>query len=58
MHFTIKPTGLTATTTYEIRSVDTGVITTAKGSVIAATGIDVSTSSYSAAHILILTPKP
>jgi hypothetical protein len=56
-HFTVRPTGLSATTTYEVRSVDTGVITSAKGSVIASTGIDVATSTYSAAHILILTPK-
>lgn len=56
--FTIKPTGLTATTTYEVRSVDTGVITKASGSAIGINGIDVFTSSYSAAHIIILTPKP
>jgi alpha-galactosidase len=55
--FNIKPTGLAATTTYEVVSVDTGVLGTATGADLMSNGIDVLQSPNSAAHILIVTVK-
>ena len=52
---TIKPTGLTSTAVYEVRSVDTGVLGTATGATLATLGIDVLASPTSAAHLLTLT---
>jgi alpha-galactosidase len=53
----IKPTGLGPTIVYEVRSVDTGLLGSAKGSDLMANGIDVIQSPNSAAHILILKAK-
>jgi len=55
---TVKPTGLAAGTTYEVRSVDVGVLGTATGAELAAHGIDIPVSAVSAAHVLILTARP
>jgi hypothetical protein len=54
---TVKPTGLTPSTVYEVRSVDTGVLGTARGSDLMSVGIDVTQSPVSAAHILVITAK-
>jgi hypothetical protein len=53
----VKPTGLAAATTYEVRSVDTGLLGTATGSELMARGVDLVQSSNSAAHILLLKAK-
>jgi alpha-galactosidase len=53
----IKPTGLSPGAMYEVRSVDTGLLATVKGSDLMANGIDVYQSPNSAAHILIITAK-
>ena len=53
----VRPTGLAAATTYEVRSVDTGLLGTATGSDLMAYGIDVAQSPNSAAHILVLKAK-
>jgi len=53
----VRPTGLAAATTYEVRSVDTGLLGTATGSDLMAYGIDVAQSPNSAAHILLLKAK-
>lgn len=52
--FTVKLTGLQAQTTYQVTSVDTGVLGTATGSELMTGGIDVVQSPNSAAHILII----
>jgi alpha-galactosidase len=56
--FTVKPKGLSPDTMYEVRSADVGVIGTETGDELAASGIEVSGSTSSAAHLLILTPQP
>jgi alpha-galactosidase len=53
----VKPTGLQATTTYQVQSVDTGVLGTATGAELMTGGIDLVPSPNSAAHILIITAK-
>ena len=53
----MRPTGLAAAMTYEVRSVDTGLLGTATGSDLMAYGIDVAQSPNSAAHILLLKAK-
>lgn len=53
--FTVKPLGLFPRTTYEVRSVDLGVIGDALGSQIMREGLTLIASPTSAAHILILT---
>jgi alpha-galactosidase len=55
--FNIKPTGLVAGATYEVVSVDTGLLGTATGAELMTGGIDVVQSPNSAAHILIVTVK-
>ena len=55
---TIRPTGLSASTMYEVRSADTGVLGTARGSELMTDGIDVLYSPISAAHVLIVTALP
>ncbi len=55
--FTVKPTGLVAATTYEVRSVDGGLLGTAKGSDLMAGGINLVQSPNTAAHILFVTAK-
>ena len=52
----IKPSGLSAQTLYEVRSVDTGVLGVSKGVDLSAQGIDIF-QSPSAAHLLVLTAK-
>jgi alpha-galactosidase len=52
--FNIKPTGLSTATTYQVVSVDTGVLGTATGADLMANGIDVLQSPNTAAHILIV----
>ncbi len=54
--FNVKPTGLTAAATYEVRSADGGVLGTATGSDLMARGIDL-LAAGSAAHILWVTAK-
>src|SRR5581483_3709124 len=54
----IKPNGLTAATTYEVRSMHQGVLGTSKGSDLTANGIDIFGSSATAAHVLVITAKP
>jgi alpha-galactosidase len=53
----VKPTGLQADTTYEVWSVDAGLLGTAQGSDLMANGIDVLESPSSAAHILLVLAK-
>src|SRR6266851_1392240 len=53
----VKPTGLASETTYEVRSVDTGLLGTATGSDLMARGIDLVQSPNTAAHILFLKAK-
>jgi alpha-galactosidase len=53
--YTIKPTGLDPETTYQVQSVDTGVLGTATGAALMTDGIDLLESPNSAAHILIIT---
>ncbi|HZR23257.1 MAG TPA: glycoside hydrolase family 36 protein [Vicinamibacterales bacterium] len=53
----VKPSGLTATTTYEVRSVDQGVLGTSKGSDLSANGIDIFGSPATASHVIVITPK-
>jgi alpha-galactosidase len=50
----IKPTGLASGVTYQVVSVDTGVLGTATGADLMANGIDVLQSPNTAAHILIV----
>jgi alpha-galactosidase len=51
---TVRPTGLVADTTYDVQSVDTGVLGSAKGADLMANGIEILQSPNSAAHILII----
>ena len=53
----VKPSGLSAQTMYEVRSVDTGVLGVSKGSDLTAQGIDILQSPKSAAHLLVITAK-
>jgi alpha-galactosidase len=53
----VKPTSLQPQTTYEVESVDTGVLGTAMGKDLMADGIDVVQSPNTAAHILIIRAK-
>jgi alpha-galactosidase len=50
----VKPTDLQPETTYQVTSVDTGVLGTATGSELMTDGIDVLESPNSAAHILMI----
>lgn len=52
----VKPTGLQPGTLYEVHSVDRGLLGTATGSALMDSGIEVSTSPATAAHILTITP--
>ena len=56
--FNVKPTGLQTQATYEVTSVDTGLLGRATGADLMAHGITVTQSPNSAAHILILTARP
>jgi alpha-galactosidase len=53
----IKPTDLQPATTYEVHSVDTGILGTATGAALMTDGIDVQESPNSAAHILIISAR-
>ena len=53
----VKPTRLRPETLYEIHSLDSGLLGTATGTDLMASGIDVVNSSATAAHILILKAK-
>jgi alpha-galactosidase len=53
---TVKPIGLRPFTTYEVWSVDAGMIGTATGAQLMADGISVLASPVSAAHVLLLKP--
>ena len=55
--FTVHPKDLDAGTTYQVLSVDAGVLGTATGADLMANGIDLQQSPNSAAHILIVTAK-
>jgi alpha-galactosidase len=53
----VKPLGLDSSTTYQVVSVDSGVLGTATGSDLMTSGIDVLQSPNTAAHILTLSVK-
>jgi hypothetical protein len=53
----IKPTDLQPGITYQVQSVDTGILGTATGSALMTAGIDIIQSPNSAAHILIITAR-
>ena len=55
--FNVKPTALQPQTTYQVTSVDLGLLGTATGADLMADGIDLTQSSTSAAHILIITAR-
>jgi alpha-galactosidase len=56
---TVKPTGLQPLTTYQVTSVDTGVLGTATGADLMMSGIEIVESPNTAAHILIVrAPSP
>jgi hypothetical protein len=55
--FNVKPSGLQPDVTYQVQSVDTGVLGTATGAELMADGIDVVESPRSAAHILVITAR-
>src|SRR5262249_45242333 len=56
--FTLRPSGLRPDATYQVQSVDAGVLGSATGADLMAAGIDVVQSPRSAAHILIITVQP
>jgi len=53
----VKPTGLDPNASYDVRSVDAGLLGSATGAELMASGIDVLQAPSSAAHVLILTIK-
>jgi len=53
----VKPVGLDSSTTYQVVSVDTGVLGVASGSDLMTSGIDVLQSPNTAAHLLTLSVK-
>ena len=55
--FNVKPTDLKPSTTYDVHSVDTGMLGTATGAALMTDGIDLLQSPNSAAHILIITAR-
>jgi alpha-galactosidase len=54
---TVRPTGLDATRSYEVRSIELGLLGTATGSELMTNGVELNASASSAAHILILTAR-
>jgi len=54
----VKPTGLDSATMYQVKSVDTRDLGEATGADLMTDGIDIRQSPDSAAHILVITPKP
>jgi alpha-galactosidase len=55
--FNVKPAGLAAATTYQVESVDTGILGSATGAALMSGGIDILQSPNTAAHILIITAR-
>jgi alpha-galactosidase len=55
---TVKPVGLRPLSTYDVVSVDNGIIGEETGAELMASGVSVVESPYSAAHILIFRPQP
>jgi len=55
--FNVKPTGLQRGVTYQVQSVDTGVLGTATGAALMTGGIALTQSPNSAAHMLIISVK-
>src|SRR5262249_20550929 len=55
--FNVKPAGLRADMTYEVQSVDSGVLGAATGAELMVDGIDLVQSPRSAAHILVLSVR-
>jgi alpha-galactosidase len=55
--FNVRPSTLQPDVTYQVQSVDTGILGTATGAELMANGIDVIESPRSAAHILIITAQ-
>jgi hypothetical protein len=53
---TVKPNGLEASTMYEVRSPDAGLVGVFKGSTLSSAGIDL-LNTGSAAHLLVLTAR-
>jgi alpha-galactosidase len=53
--FTLTPSGLDADVTYQVESVDTGVLGAATGADLMQSGIEIIQSPNSAAHVLIIT---
>ena len=53
----VKPTDLQPAITYQVQSVDTGILGTATGAALMTGGIDIIQSPNSAAHILIITAR-
>ncbi|HKB12569.1 MAG TPA: glycoside hydrolase family 36 protein [Vicinamibacterales bacterium] len=53
--FTVTPSGLDSGATYEVQSVDSGVLGAADGAELMRSGIEVVQSPNSAAHVLIIT---
>ncbi|MGH9143580.1 MAG: alpha-galactosidase [Vicinamibacterales bacterium] len=53
----VKPAGLQPATTYQVQSVDTGILGTATGAALMSSGIDILQSPNSAAHLLIITAR-
>src|SRR4051812_17593883 len=51
----VKPADLDETTSYQVQSVDSGILGTATGAALMSGGIDILESPNSAAHILIIT---
>jgi alpha-galactosidase len=54
----VKPTGLEGELIYRVQSVDTGDLGEASGAALMTDGIDIRQSPNTAAHILVITPKP
>jgi hypothetical protein len=54
----VKPTGLDGELIYRVQSVDTGDLGEASGAALMTDGIDIRQSPNTAAHILVITPKP
>ena len=53
---TVKPSSLRFRTMYEVRSVDAGLLGVVSGAELMASGVAVTASPHSAAHVLVFTP--
>jgi hypothetical protein len=54
----IRPVGLRASSMYEVRSIDAGVLGVVSGATLMADGVAVTAWPHSAAHVLVLTLVP